>query len=1113
MTQPNSRLQSIMEQQQRARARAAPGGSAAFPEGLVEWTRTCVDEWYRLYNRQQEAANVPIEALIEASQAGDGGPRADAAAVKKLQEELKAKHELEDLQSKNIFSLLKEVTIKGIQAKCLYLTNRQARMLNLENMDKFVMAMDFEPRPKLVINLFEAFASFGHNAYDHGHWSYRKGDIDGDPSVAHGEPAGERGLSETERRLGEFIKDSLLPIAIESNAVIIMGANHCSFSSIFSALSQREAARCGGRLPFYTLCVVDAMHINENTKVAGTNSNTLHKVMPRWKKNAAKLEAMLLESMGAPAKNRYCNTFVPPATHYIIVDAIEEGQPGQSRDKFDTLPTKTLRSYITARFAETLPSLAFGAFAAKDGWEQMQRFSKYTSRGLPLFLVDTKIVPKATTRPQTDDVLAAFSSAKASSSGGRDGDELARRAVRRARLGGGDEEPAWLEGASDKDAKWLRTAAYELLRRDSELEALPQGYNGYHAGDVSYLVYMLHRNSGGHNSPGSSSKLGASSTRGKYIHEVMAMHEEVLRERREGAAKRADVFKQNIRRCADLLVWLDRRRAKAYLEKWHKHRAAQLDEFSTAIASCANRDAIDATLAVWFTRWCGTLVRTSLEAAPRREGRCARVVRMFPDVFEQTVVSSGPHKCFAEVPRLLERATIEAAVDAVAGFQAAERSKVVYPDAVYMANDWLLDTYSGLQDVLGSEHTYAGSLAEPERLKLIVESVAEIDRLPKCNTIQGMHILRTAWNKVDMYAHVAQRCKIMSKVCYALLLMLSLASTSLVMASAYMPRQTVSAKGLNQYVLVLTLLTTVNIAFITYVKPEEKWKQLRAASEALIGEMWKFRTRSGHYQQNPGDPPNQTSELFKEFVDDIATNVMKSATVANTAFFARAKGLSTPDAESAALRDNALYRHGQYRSPPSRSDKRCGCRRKTPVAAGYGPNDGCLWDDHQSPCTPEEYLQLRVLPRLQFYQGRLPTYQRLAGLWESLLLASSICGVVLSFFQEARWSPIPIAVTICITAYAEFHDTERKLVRYSEAISRVDSVKMWWDSLSNVEKVSLACVTTLVSTCEDAFADEREAWGSSSVVSAEMDARSGRGPSHHSSLNTIAAGETTVGRV
>jgi hypothetical protein len=552
-------------------------------------------------------------------------------------------------------------------------------------------------------------------------------------------------------------------------------------------------------------------------------------------------------------------------------------------------------------------------------------------------------------------------------------------------------------------------------------------------------------------------------------------------------------------------VWLDVRRAKAYVVKWHKHRAAQLDEFSTAVASCADRDAVDATFAFWFTKWCGTLVRTSRDAAPRREGRCARIVRMFPDTFEQTVVSKGAHKCFAEVPRLLEGATVEAAVDAAAGFEAAERSKTVYPDRVYVANEWMLETYSSLQDVLGSEHTYAGNLAQPERLKLNVESVAEIDRLPKCNTIEGMRILLTAWNKIDLYAHVAQRCKVISKFCYAILLLLSIATTTLVMSSANMPRKTVSANGLNLYVLTLTLLTTVNIAYITYIKPEAKWKQLRAAEQALVGEMWKFRTRSGHYQQNPGDPPNQTSQLFKTFVDDVSTNVMKSATVANTAFFSHAKGLSTPDAESATLREISLYRHGQYRSPPPpSSEKRRGCRRKTPVAAAV--DHSALSDDHQSPCTPDEYLQLRVMPRLQFYQARLPTYQRMAGVWESLLMAASICGVVLSFFKEARWSPIPTSVTICITAYAEFHDTERKLVRYSEAVSRIDSVKMWWDSLSNVEKVSLACVTTLVSTCEDAFADEREAWGSSSVVSAEMDARSGRGPSHHSNLHTVAEG-------
>ena len=73
-----------------------------------------------------------------------------------------ADRKLEDLQIVNIFSLLKEVTVRGLQAKCLFLTNHQARSLDLRNMSKFIMAMDLDPKPKLVINFFEAFASLGH---------------------------------------------------------------------------------------------------------------------------------------------------------------------------------------------------------------------------------------------------------------------------------------------------------------------------------------------------------------------------------------------------------------------------------------------------------------------------------------------------------------------------------------------------------------------------------------------------------------------------------------------------------------------------------------------------------------------------------------------------------------------------------------------------------------------------------------------------------------------------------------------------------------------------------------------------------------------------------------
>ena len=36
-----------------------------------------------------------------------------------------------------------------------------------------------------------------------------------------------------------------------------------------------------------------------------------------------------------------------------------------------------------------------------------------------------------------------------------------------------------------------------------------------------------------------------------------------------------------------------------------------------------------------------------------------------------------------------------------------------------------------------------------------------------------MRILQTAWDKVDIYTHVAKRCKVLAKVTYLLLLVVS----------------------------------------------------------------------------------------------------------------------------------------------------------------------------------------------------------------------------------------------------------------------------------------------------------------------------------------------------
>ena len=136
------------------------------------------------------------------------------------------------------------------------------------------------------------------------------------------------------------------------------------------------------------------------------------------------------------------------------------------------------------------------------------------------------------------------------------------------------------------------------------------------------------------------------------------------------------------------------------------------------------------------------------------------------------------------------------------------------------------------------------------------------------------------------------------------------------------------------------------------------------------------------------------------------------------------------------------------------------------------------WDDHQSPGERDLCARPAAAPVLPVER---PTYHACSGLWESKL-ASSICGVC-SFFQEARWS--------------------RSLSRRAEALRpgdpRVDSVKMNWDSRTERgegqpadghERLDVRGRVSRTSLLKDVGVG-------SSVVSAEMDARSGRNVAPH----------------
>ena len=87
--------------------------------------------------------------------------------------------------------------------KLLFVTNKQARMFDLGDMDRFIQAFDVTPKPKLVINLFPSFAThIASQPFMH-HWSGLKGDF-GDHHF-HCE-VDKRSLHETDRKIGMFLK-------------------------------------------------------------------------------------------------------------------------------------------------------------------------------------------------------------------------------------------------------------------------------------------------------------------------------------------------------------------------------------------------------------------------------------------------------------------------------------------------------------------------------------------------------------------------------------------------------------------------------------------------------------------------------------------------------------------------------------------------------------------------------------------------------------------------------------------------------------------------------------------------------------------------------------------
>ena len=77
------------------------------------------------------------------------------------------------------------------------------------------------------------------------------------------------------------------------------------------------------------------------------------------------------------------------------------------------------------------------------------------------------------------------------------------------------------------------------------------------------------------------------------------------------------------------------------------------------------------------------------------------------------------------------------------------------------------------------------------------------------------------------------------------------------------------------------------------------------------------------------------------------------------------------------------------------------------------------------------------------FSGRLPLYSQIKTSTQTLLMVGAFSGAVLALFDIASWAAIATAILGGVTTWSEFHGTEDKLTRYSDAICEIESTKVW----------------------------------------------------------------------
>ena len=598
------------------------------------------------------------------------------------------------------------------------------------------------------------------------------------------EKDGLNGLRHTEYKIQTFLKESLIPLARQHNALVIVSDSSCSLSQVFGKLCAAEAERRRGNLGFYVLAFLRAPYLLLSCKNPDTIAFQLRRASKNWRKYEDKMWYVLKKAQGDESMFYSHYADAPDGcTHYIVVDCISEDESGLKRDWG---PVTVLRArLVQAVLSSQIPGFGVATMQYKWGYRWVGTFADLVARGIPVLLLDSRDPPLRPVQSvqeaiahlsQLNDDLAqegtghfyytsalAFlhqallsllqrSHARRTFGDGAGGQVVEDRITKDSRV------PLWQQVETLKEETFVNDGSMEsmedttcILRqqdaRHSLAESLVEGF----------LTMMGNK---------------TTSTHKKDFSELPKDH-----------------FKNILlRTVGELLRCNSRANLDEFLEHYSLRRLST--EHLKRIASFKN-----APFCVKHGMKAGTLFKRILQVAPEADWKDAKQY-IFSCLKEECLQFDGKFQLRSHLPHSP-------------------------------------DIKGAFVEVLVSPLTHSANLVDLTRIEKVLMLV-NVDQRVHGVDLTSCQVLQRAWADVDVYHHVASQMKWVAKISYAIVLLTGYAITVLTIVNVNVP-DAMPEEITNYIVLGLSVSVGVTSALMAYIDPTTKWQQLRAAACADIG--------------------------------------------------------------------------------------------------------------------------------------------------------------------------------------------------------------------------------------------------------------------------------------